>query len=145
MVRTVNRSYSIKILCCIMRKIVAPSSIRYRWSFCLGAPPLFPNAVKESVNSRALTALHILHCLKRAQPNAQQFCLQPVTVWVAVNQWFSTADLDHLLQLNFRILGWFNLLAALGITAWLATWVRQLYQGNCLQGKNPRQSPTFDL
>jgi len=49
------------------------------------------------------------------------------------------------LQLNFRVLGWFNLLAALGITEWVATWVRQLYQGNCLQGKNPRQSPTLDL
>jgi len=49
------------------------------------------------------------------------------------------------LQLNFRVLGWFNLLAALGITEWLATWVRQLYQGNCLQGKNPRQSPALDL
>ena len=49
------------------------------------------------------------------------------------------------LQLNFRVLGWINLLAALGITEWLATWVRQLYQGNCLQGKNPRQSPALDL
>jgi len=49
------------------------------------------------------------------------------------------------LQLIFRVLGWFNLLAALGITEWLATWVRQLYQGNCLQGKNPRQFPALDL
>jgi len=29
-----------------------------------------------------------------------------------------------ILQLNFRVLGWFNLLAALGITKWLAIWVR---------------------
>ena len=41
--------------------------------------------------------------------------------------------------------GGLNLLAALGITVWLAAWVRQLYQGNCLQGQNPRQSPAFDL
>jgi len=52
---------------------------------------------------------------------------------------------EEFLQLNFMVLGWFNLLAALGITVWLATWVRQLYQGNCLQGKNPRQSPALDL
>ena len=50
-----------------------------------------------------------------------------------------------ILQLILMVLGWFNLLAALGITVWLATWVRQLYQGDCLQGKNPRQSPTLDL
>jgi len=49
------------------------------------------------------------------------------------------------LQLMFRFLGWFNLLAALGITVWLATWVRQLYQGNCLQDISLRQSPVFDL
>jgi len=46
---------------------------------------------------------------------------------------------------NFGFWGGFNLLAALGITVWLATWVRQLYQGNCLQGKNPRQFPASDL
>ena len=66
--------------------------------------------------------------------NALQRKPEERSVWSAV-----------LLQLNFRVLGWFNLLAALGITEWLATWVRQLYQGNCLQGKNPRQSPTLDL
>ena len=64
----------------------------------------------------------------------------------SLHPWFDTLRPSALLlQLNFRILGWFNLLAALGITEWLATWVRQLYQGNCLQGKNPRQSPTFHL
>ena len=52
---------------------------------------------------------------------------------------------SQVLQLMFMVLGGFNLLAALGITVWLATWVRQLYQGNCLQGQNPRQSPTLDL
>jgi len=45
------------------------------------------------------------------------------------------------LQLTFRLVGWFNLLAALGITVWLATWVRQLYQGNCLQDISLRQPP----
>ena len=56
-----------------------------------------------------------------------------------------TSKDNFILQLKFLVLGWFNLLAALGITVWLATWVRQLYQGNCLQGQNPRQSPALDL
>ena len=59
---------------------------------------------------------------------------------------YKQAEMNALvLQLMLMVLGWFNLLAALGITVWLATWVRQLYQGNCLQGQNPRQSPALDL
>jgi len=52
---------------------------------------------------------------------------------------------EFFLQLNFMVLGWFNLLAALGITVWLAAWVRQLYQGDGLQDISPRQSPVLDL
>ena len=44
---------------------------------------------------------------------------------------------------NFWLPGLFNHLAALGITKWLATWVRQLYQGDGLQDLSPRQSPAF--
>jgi len=64
---------------------------------------------------------------------------------VRLNVYFILVSESRLLQLMFMVLGWFNLLAALGITVWLATWVRQLYQGNCLQGQNPRQSPALDL
>ena len=55
--------------------------------------------------------------------------------------WNNGLTCKLLLQLSFRLVGWFNLLAALGITVWLATWVRQLYQGNCLQDISLRQPP----
>ena len=93
-----------------------------------------------------------IYCIRRfdlESPNVQvlwlEMCLEKSISFILAVCYQPPHTNAQFLQLIFRVLGWFNLLAALGITEWLATWVRQLYQGNCLQGKNPRQSPALDL